>query len=184
MVVDSRCCRIKLNHVLSFSCLILIPFVQRSSPKERKRGSEGFTRSLIGQERREASHSCNLTQFFVPHHLSVQKGEKVQLRQKVFRCPHHLKIEPPSNVHSQNGKRPSWVLTTCPKFWGKNRQSTTEVALTSHQKSLSSRILKLTCASNIHKPQYLCGCSSMADPSRRCFFFRDYELLFWLTIKL
>ena len=32
-------------------------------------------------------------------------AQKVWLRQIVLRCPHHLNIEPPPHVHSQNGKK-------------------------------------------------------------------------------
>ena len=35
----------------------------------------------------------------------MQKGQKVQLRQKVFRCSHHPNIAPPPHVCSQNGKK-------------------------------------------------------------------------------
>ena len=50
-----------------------------------------------------APMQCELVR--TPHHLLVQKGQKVRLRQKVFRCPHDLNIELPPHVCSQNGKK-------------------------------------------------------------------------------
>ena len=55
--------------------------------KDKKSGSESFTRWLVGREGREALHPCSSTQFFHPHCLSVQKGQNVGLRKKCSGVP-------------------------------------------------------------------------------------------------
>ena len=115
--------------------------------------SLGFTRWLVGVGTRPrtlrrsivsalssiASENFNhqsltfLPNFWLPTTYWCKNVKKCLVKTNVFRCPHHLNIEPPPHVHSQNGKRPSNVSTTRPKFRGKNDQSTTKVTLTSHQ---------------------------------------------------
>ena len=53
----------------------------------------------------------------------------------MLKCPHHVQVESSPHVHSLSHKRPSYVPTMGPKYWGKNPQSTTKVTLTSQQQA-------------------------------------------------
>ena len=48
-----------------------------------------------------------LTSFSFPTTFQCKKFKQVPLRHVVLRCPHHLKVQSPTHLHSQNSKRPS-----------------------------------------------------------------------------